>query len=223
MFVFLYRRRIILNFTLRILIEYLIACSICAFVLSRILFVIALIPSGIIESFADIIHYLINGGLVFYGGLFGVMFGIFVVCKFRRRDYSQIINIITPAFPLFHIFGRLGCLLAGCCYGIECTWGVIMHSEPSIIRFPVQFIESLGNIIIFVMLLLVELKFQTHKHNLKVYLISYSLFRFVLEFYRADIIRGIWFGGLSTAQCISLIILIICVFPYIKKLCRRKA
>jgi len=97
-----------------------------------------------------------------------------------------------------------------------------MHSEPSIIRFPVQFAESLCNILIFILLLFIEFKLQTHKYNLKVYLITYSVFRFVLEFYRADSIRGIWFGGLSTAQYISLIIVIGCVFLHTKKHCHYK-
>jgi len=100
-----------LNLNIKILLEYLLFCSIGALVLSRLLFVLALIPSGKIKSIVDLIDQILSGGLVFYGGLFGVMIGIIVVCRLNKRDCFQTINIMTPTFPLISYFWAFGLLI----------------------------------------------------------------------------------------------------------------
>ena len=185
-------------------------CAILGFVNSRILFVIAMIPSMEQVTVNEMFYYLINGGLVFYGGLFGVIEGIIIVSKFICFDARDILNFVTPAFPLFHFWARIGCLLAGCCYGVEWNWGIIIAGGEDIIRFPTQLVESMCNIFIFTNLVLRERNRKVYKHNLLIYLSSYALCRFILEFYRGDQIRGLWYGGLSTAQYISVFILVIC-------------
>lgn len=198
--IFLYCRMEKFDIAFKQLIEYIIVCVFLMIINSKLLFAVAKAPQNIY----DFVENFINGGIVFYGGMLGVILGIVLVSKARGDNLINIMNFAVPAIPLFHIFGRIGCLFAGCCYGIEWSWGVIMASMPDRVRFPVQLVESICNIIIFTSLIIV-LNRKKHINILPIYLVEYAICRFILEFFRGDKIRGIW-GLLSTSQIISLII-----------------
>lgn len=207
-FLYIYCRRENVQLRFKVLLEYFIVCALTGFIGARLLFVVAIIPS--IETFTinELVYYLVNGGIVFYGGLFGVILGIVIVSIRKNISPKNMLDFAAPAFPLFHAFARIGCLLAGCCYGLEWNWGVILMDNPDVVRFPVQLFESICDIIIFTGLLLLNTKKKSYKNNLAIYLCSYAVCRFVLEFYRGDQVRGIWYGGFSTSQYISLLILV---------------
>ena len=151
------------------------------------------------------------GGSVFYGGLLGGMLaaGLYLWRKKDRADYG---DLGAVAVPLFHAFGRLGCFLTGCCYGVESGFGFVYHHAVSeevngVSRFPVQLAEMVLNIALF-SLLLYWLRKGRHKGKLlQWYLLIYPVYRFILEFFRGDDYRGFLFG-LSTSQWISLLILL---------------
>lgn len=214
-FRYIYIRKSKINLDNNLLIQYSLVSALLAVVGARCLFVIAMIPSMETVTINEIAYYLWNGGIVFYGGLFGVILGIIVVSQRKHNNYLWILDVVAPAFPLFHAFARLGCLFAGCCYGVEWKWGVVLADEPDIIRFPVQFFESICNIAIYVGLKILEKKRKSVKNNMILYLCSYALCRFVLEFYRGDQVRGIWFGQLSTAQYISIFIIVLCASQFV--------
>lgn len=180
---------------------------------SKILFVVTKLPD-ICKHFS--IQYAINSistaGFVFYGGLFGMLLGLRAFCNLKNRSYHTTVNLLTPGFPIFHVFGRIGCLLAGCCYGFECSNGIQM--EDGVTRFPIQLVEALGDALIAFALIKISNK---HKDKLlEIYLVSYAIMRFILEFARGDRLRGIWFG-LSTSQWISLIIIIVYSIKFYKQ------
>lgn len=202
---FVYFRIEKVNISFKHFLLYLFSSVIFGCLGAKLLFVIAMLPQVDISA-SNLIYYFINGGIVFYGGMFGVLFGIRVMSKIYGDVYIDVINMMVPAIPLFHFWARIGCLLAGCCYGIPYKWGVVMQDELNVVRFPVQLFESILNLIIFVILILKEKKKKNYVNNLKIYLLIYSLGRFMLEFYRGDTIRGIFLGGLSTAQIISVLI-----------------
>lgn len=151
------------------------------------------------------------GGSVFYGGLLGGMLtgGLYLIRKKDRADYA---DLGAVAAPLFHTFGRLGCFLSGCCYGVESEFGFVYHHSISagangVSRFPVQLVEMGLNFALF-LLMLSWLRKGKHKGRLfQWYLLIYPVYRFVLEFFRGDAYRGFIFG-LSTSQFISLLILL---------------
>lgn len=107
-------------------------------------------------------------------------------------------EFVTPAFVLFHAFGRIGCLLGGCCYGFELA-SPITIGLVRLDHFPIQAVESAAE---FIILLLIE-KTHLREHKFISYIGLYSVFRFTAEFFRGDAVRGIWFG-LSTSQWIAL-------------------
>lgn len=216
--IYLFLRMEKYNIDYKSLIIYAFFALIFLFVGSRLVFIISMIPAMIKEfSFDKLVRYILNGGIVFYGGMLGSILGIFIYSFIRKDDRRKVYNYFSPAIPLFHIFGRIGCFFGGCCYGIECSWGFSMAETPDIIRFPVQIAESICNLIIFIVMNILEKKKGTNINLLMVYLYAYSVCRFVLEFFRGDIIRGLW-GFLSTSQIISILILFMCtVYCLIKK------
>lgn len=183
---------------------------------------------GSIQSFSDFWNAVlaIFGGSVFYGGLLGgIAVGLWYGRK-KRLDLSLWSDLITPGIPLFHAFGRVGCFLGGCCYGVACQIGFRYRYSPLLeangpTRFPIQLVEAGCNLILFFVLDRLLKKGRCKGRLLCVYLLCYAPVRFILEFWRGDALRGIWWG-LSTSQWISLLV-IVCVSIFLIKDCRRRA
>lgn len=160
------------------------------------------------------------GGMTFIGGLIGgvisFLAGYFI---FRPKLEGRLIDIVTliPCCILIaHAFGRIGCLFAGCCHGPKMDGfpGVWMepNGEVAGYYFPTQIVESLFLFIMFGVCLWLYLK-KGFKHNLSLYLLSYGVFRFFIEFARADD-RGSFVAGLSPSQFWSLVMVVASVAVY---------
>jgi phosphatidylglycerol:prolipoprotein diacylglycerol transferase len=148
------------------------------------------------------------GGSVFYGGLSGGMAAAFLYSKKTGKDFFYLADLAAPAIPLFHFFGRIACFLAGCCFGIESSFGFtythsLINEANGINRFPVQLLESLFNLALFFILLRTKKVSRFKGKQLFLYLLLYSFGRFFLEFIRGDGYRGKWLI-FSTSQWISL-------------------
>lgn len=173
---------------------------------------------------------LLSGGFVFYGGVFGGLLSLVIACRYFGYDRDSMFMVITPALPLAHAFGRVGCTMAGCCYGIE-TDGIISivyhnsrYAPVGVRLFPVQLVEAAGDIVIFVILVYIILRNSNVKNAalgyqkpgshrgfsgrivLYIYLLMYAVLRFVLEFLRGDAVRGHWLF-FSTSQWICIFVL----------------
>ncbi|MCL2138036.1 MAG: prolipoprotein diacylglyceryl transferase [Treponema sp.] len=156
----------------------------------------------------------IFGGSVFYGGLIGAILAGLIIIK-KNDKYRKYIDIVTLNIPLFHFFGRIGCFLGGCCYGIPCKVGFTYTHNPiieanGIVRFPAPLFEALFNVCLFFLLNYLFKKRKIENALIYVYLIIYSTGRFFIEFLRGDAYRGFLFG-LSTSQIISIIVFCIVV------------
>lgn len=151
------------------------------------------------------------GGSVFYGGLLGGM--ITGGWYYRKKRFPHdFVDVMAVSVPLFHTFGRIGCFLGGCCYGIQCSVGFTYTQNPIAIangvpRFPVQLLEALFCFVLFGVLFSLLRRGRYKGRLLAVYLYVYAVGRFFLEFLRGDSYRGFLFG-LSTSQIISILLLI---------------
>ena len=152
------------------------------------------------------------GGMVFYGGVLGGIAGLYLVCRFTQFGHADVMyDMYAVCIPLFHVFGRIGCFLGGCCYGIECRYGFTIHGNTlnpavnDVNRFPVQLVEAAFNLIIFLILFVLHRKKKFQHRLLIVYFYLYPVVRFILEFLRGDEIRG-FLMGLSTSQIISILL-----------------
>jgi phosphatidylglycerol:prolipoprotein diacylglycerol transferase len=153
-------------------------------------------------------------GSVFYGGLAGGIAAGALYLKLTGRGFTEYSDIAAPSIPLFHAFGRLGCFLGGCCYGVESGVGFIyrralIESANGVRRLPVQLIESAFLLLLCAVLTRLYRRGAARGRLLYIYLVSYGAFRFVIEFWRGDEYRGIY-RGLSTSQWISIFILAVC-------------
>lgn len=177
---------------------------------SRLMFVVGSIPTMEKMSVDAFLHSLTHGGIVFYGGMLGFLAGLYLMSKKTGDNPGEVLDFYAPAIPLFHGFARIGCFLSGCCYGIPFPFGFSMASSPEVIRFPVQLLESLCDFIIAAWL--IKRSKHERRGNLWRYLLTYALCRFFLEYLRGDGIRGVWIGVMSTAQIVSVFIIIFVVY-----------
>lgn len=174
-----------------------------------------------INSFNDFIDWMITifGGSIFYGGMLGGIFTSYLYIRTKKSvNIDPYVGIGTLCIPLFHIFGRIGCFLSGCCYGIPSSFGINLYYSTApncagVDRFPVQLLESFCNLLLFVILFyLFNYRKMNGKKLLNLYLCLYAIIRFFDEFLRGDIYRG-FVGFISLSQYISISILVI-LFTY---------
>lgn len=163
---------------------------------------------------------IIFGGQVFYGGLIGGLIAGYIYLKKTKKDVTLYSYIAAPVIPLFHAFGRIGCFLGGCCYGVEWEHGITYHNDPieaanGVPRLPIQLIEAACNFVIFGVLYYLQRKGKCKKSLLFIYLLSYSIVRFVDEFFRGDAYRG-FVGPFSTSQIISIGVFIFALIMLIR-------
>ncbi len=131
--------------------------------------------------------------------------------KFKKMNFTLV--------PLLyaHALGRLGCFLAGCCYGVESNlpWAIKMHGVH---RHPTQIYEAIG--------LIALAYFLKNKSSPEVsliqYLLGYGTLRWVVENFRGDELRGLW-AGQSSSQWISIVLVVIAISLILMKKTNTKA
>lgn len=155
-------------------------------------------------------NFWLGGGFVFYGGLiFSLIYTVVLYFFIRKKVSFKFFIELLPGLTLGHSVGRIGCLLAGCCFGIE-SHSFLAIPINGVSRIPVQLFESVALFIIF---LIINKMMKQGKHFIgcSFYFLSYGVFRFFIEYFRADDIRGHW-GVLTTSQWISLIMIFLGIF-----------
>jgi phosphatidylglycerol:prolipoprotein diacylglycerol transferase len=177
------------------------------------------------------IKYLLTSAGTFYGGLiFGIIFAAWFI-KRHNLNFRVIGDLFAPAVALAHFFGRLGCFFAGCCFGrgaegcpisvtftsLKATTGVPLN----IAVYPTQLIEASLNFLNFLILIFLYKKKHFQGQIFILYILNYSIIRFIVEFFRGDDDRGYIFGGidnpfssLSVPQFISILGIIFAIILY---------
>ena len=164
-----------------------------------------------IANFLDIFKFW-EGGLSFHGGFIGgTLFGFFYVKK-NKLNFWEIADVIAPSIPLAQAIGRIGCFLRGCCYGIETSlpWGINYLGE---IRHPTQIYSSIALFLIFIFLSKQKYKKNFNGALFLTYIIIYSVFRFFIEFIRAEPKVLL---GLTGAQIASIVLFVIAIFIFLR-------
>ncbi len=167
-----------------------------------------------LSSWSEFVEFLRSGG-VFYGGLIGAVAALVVLLKRRRIGFWTFADMAAPAASLGHAIGRIGCFLAGCCWGRECSlpWAVTF-TDPVAERnvgvplnvplHPTQLYESAGLFALTGLLLAVGKRLRPGQ-TFALYLGAYALLRFTIEFFRGDPRGTVLGGALSTSQLIALV------------------
>jgi phosphatidylglycerol:prolipoprotein diacylglycerol transferase len=156
-----------------------------------------------------------EGGLVFFGGPLAVV--PFVIWYTRRHKMSfwRVGDVMIPGLVIAHMFGRFGCLSAGCCYGkpTGTNFGVRLYSDlvdkayQGIPLHPTQLYEASALFVLFWGLIWIFKRKVFDGQVIFTYFIAYPIIRSIVEVFRGDLIRGFVIDGvLSTSQFISILV-----------------
>lgn len=182
-------------------------CVVLGFAAAKVLFCIVEWKDFI----ADPKRVLTGSGFVVYGGILGGVLVAYLYCRAKKLHFADYFDLMLPSVALAQAFGRIGCFMAGCCYGREtdsCI-GIAFtnsHYAPNGVKMiPTQLISSAGMFVIAGILFYYGRKERRKAKVGALYMILYSIGRFCVEFLRNDY-RG-EVGILSTSQFISLFVL----------------
>ncbi len=154
-----------------------------------------------------------RAGLVFHGGLIGAtIVGIWYM-RVKKLPFWKTADVLAPSIALGHAFGRVGCFMTGCCYGAPCDlpWAVRFsegHARAGVLLHPVQLYESVGNLLVAVALMRLHPRKKFDGQVFAVYLMCYGILRGVIEVFRADNQIRFLGGKISTAQIISVALVV---------------
>ncbi len=156
------------------------------------------------------IFFIWEGGLVWYGGvIFGTLTALYFVRK-RRIPAWKLADVVSIALSVGLGFGRIGCTMAGCCYGKVChaPFAIVFRDPHSaaplnVPLWPTEPISSAANFLIALVLYLLYRKRKAVGEIFGFYLIFYGIFRFLIEFVRATPKEIL--GTFSNNQIISII------------------
>lgn len=157
-----------------------------------------------------------RSGGVFYGGLIVAVAVAFWYMRRAKLPLWTTTDAFAPGIALGHVIGRLGCFMAGCCYGrpASAPWAVRFTNPLAaenvgtpldVPLHPTQLYEAGAELLILVLLLATERRGRPFPgRTFWAYLLLYAVSRFVIEFYRGDPRGAI--GMFSTSQVISLVL-----------------
>jgi phosphatidylglycerol---prolipoprotein diacylglyceryl transferase len=184
----------------------------------------ALIGAKALLLFVDFGHFtssweafstLLRSGGVFYGGLITAVLVAIYLLRRHELPLWRSADLFAPGVALGYMIGRLGCLLAGCCYGrpTDVAWAVTFTNPIANLNVgtplnvplhPTQLYESGAGLVILLLLLGLENRGRAFAgRTFWLFVLFYSISRFIIEFFRGDE-RGMPFDVLSTSQLISV-------------------
>ncbi|MCB0393601.1 MAG: prolipoprotein diacylglyceryl transferase [Bdellovibrionales bacterium] len=162
------------------------------------------------------VFYIWHGGFVFYGGFIGALLTSFVVFKIRKiSNWGPWLDLFAPLFPFGYALGRVGCLLAGCCFGSECDlpWAISfpdgVDAPAHVPIHPTQIYATLLSLIDMTIVLTAQRKrwLPVPGQSFYLWLVLHGIGRLLVEQFRADW-RGDMIVGLSVSSWISLAVLV---------------
>ena len=158
-----------------------------------------------------------HGGLVYYGGLIGAMISAFGYLYWKELPVWKIADTLAPSIALGSVFGRIGCLLNGCCYGRACDlpWAIhfpLDHETHGAAVHPTEIYDALLNLVLYVFLAWLFRRKKFDGQIFSTYLIVYAVFRSIAEYFRGDYPSDHVHAGLTSAQLVSVPIFVAGIF-----------
>jgi phosphatidylglycerol:prolipoprotein diacylglycerol transferase len=166
-----------------------------------------------------------NGGLVFYGGAIGAILAGGVFAWRKKLAFFKYADAIAPSIALGSLFGRIGCLMTGCCFGQTCSlpWAIqfpngslaweeqhhqhlVGATDPALPVHPTQLYDALANLLLYLGLVWLYRRKKFNGQIFACWLIGYAILRSAVELFRGD--YGVHrVGVLTPAQLVSAAIL----------------
>jgi len=160
--------------------------------------------------------YSLRSAGVFYGGFGLALLAALWYIRRHRLPLWRVFDLAAPSLALGQGIGRIGCFAAGCCFGSSCDlpWAVTFRDARAfeltgvtlgIPLHPTQLYHALANFFILAVTMVAMKKRRFDGQVFWIYVLLYALLRAVVETFRGDTARGLFFGGtLSTSQLIAL-------------------
>lgn len=149
-----------------------------------------------------------KGGLVWYGAFIAGLGASAIYIKIKSMDFWSSVDLAAPYIAMAQAFGRIGCYLNGCCYGIEShspiAWFAQSFAGDAALRYPTQLYSAASLLLIYVLLRIWQDHRRFRGEIFLGYCILYSLKRFMMEFIRGDNPRI--FFNLTMSQVISCLV-----------------
>lgn len=126
------------------------------------------------------------------GGVIGGLIMLYLYSLLVKKDYKYILILFMPSIPLMYAIGKIGCFVAGCCYGIpyDGIGHIVYHSsEVALLNtnlFPIQIIETIIFLIIFIYIIT---RYYKNKFSIKLIMIEIivcGIAKFLLDFLRYE-------------------------------------
>lgn len=178
-------------------------------------------PLAIISPFDSAGNYSGIFGMSYFGGLIGITVASSIFCRKNKLNFLEWADFVVPAIPAGFFFGRIGNFLNRELYGkaISHWWG--MYFSDGILRHPTQLYEALlEGILLFLILWLLRNKSKFPGYLLLIYLFSYGIIRFFIEFLREPD-RGLTLG-LTISQILSLAVVMFSIVLFFKISSKRR-
>lgn len=103
-----------------------------------------------------------GNGFVVYGGIIGGVLAAFLYCRKKKTPFIPYLDLLLPSVSIAQGFGKIGCFLAGCCYGREtnCWYGVVFQNSPfapnNLSLIPTQLLSAAGDFILAAILIVMS-------------------------------------------------------------------
>ena len=156
-----------------------------------------------------------TGGMSFHGGVLGVIISTYLFCKKNKLSTFYFLDVISLSAPIGIFLGRIANFINSELYGTRTDFflAVIFEKVDTVSRHPSQLYEAFfEGIILFILLNLIYKKYINHKPGVlsALFLIFYSVFRFIIEFTREpDAHLGLVFMELSQGQVMSILFFVV--------------
>ena len=197
------------------IIDLILVTTVSGFILARIFYVIY--DWNYFKEHPIDIVAIWKGGIVFYGGLLGGVFGFLIYTKRTGQPVLKTLDLFTPAAALAQGFGRIGCFLNGCCYGRPTAGPLgVLFPFSGVPLHPTQLYDAVFCFLLFAFLAVFYSKNSKHAGRTSfLYFTLHPVGRFVIEFFRNDMPRmpfgftlGQWMGiGIFTSAAACFLIL----------------
>jgi phosphatidylglycerol:prolipoprotein diacylglycerol transferase len=153
-----------------------------------------------------------HGGLVYYGGLVGAALAGIVYARWKKLPLWRVADILAPSIALGYVFGRIGCLMNGCCFGRACDlpWAIRFPENnplgaPSTPVHPTQIYDSLLNLVLYASLAWLFRRRKFDGQIFALYLMGYAVTRSFVELFRGDYSAEHLRAGLTPAHLVSIV------------------
>lgn len=150
-----------------------------------------------------------HGGLVYYGGLIGASLAAIGYLAWKKLPVWKVADILAPSIALGSIFGRMGCLLNGCCYGYPTSlpWAIHFpadHETHGVGVHPTEIYDATLNLVLYLALAWLFRRKKFDGQIFAAYLMGYAVFRSIVEQFRGDYPADHIHAGITSAQLLSI-------------------